>query len=436
MIPQISTLLSGIPINSFAVSTGFIKRDDYKIGPDSFVHSFFELMSTSSFSLHSWALNLSVHLKDTVSIQAIQGKLSFRHIAFTEQLLKYCINLRPRAALVKPPCFLDSFNNVLIGDSTCLALPKVLNDIFKGSYSKNGNAATARVQLLSNLKTDEIVHIEIGSFCDNDQAYSNQILKFATSGDLVIRDLGYSNPSVFKEMCKQGIFYISRLMPNMNLYSTNGALIDLNKLLRDSFRKGKKVVDISILLSKKYKLPVRLVAFKAPDKVIKQRLKKAKNDRNVKANHSEQYMDRLKYSIYVTNVQKTTLSAKQIYNAYKLRWRIEIIFKCWKSKLKLKQLFNNKIYHNPAVPINLLYLYLSMITLIHNHIISPLLNNSKSERNNRNGSILKIAHIVMSQWDKFCKMTEPFKSDYLKYYGSYQKHKWRKTHFDLLYTIN
>lgn len=436
MIPQISKLLSRIPINSLAVSTGFIKRYDFKIDPNDFVHSFFDLMSNSNFSLYSWALNLSVRLKDTVSIQAIQGKLSFRHVAFTEQLLRFCINLRPRTALTNQPSFLDSFNNVLIGDSTCLALPKVLKDIFKGSYSKNGDAATARIQLLSDLKTDEIVHIEIGSFCDNDQAYSNQILKFATPGDLVIRDLGYSNPSLFKKMSKRGIFYISRLMPNMNLYNTDGDLTNLNKLLRDSFRKGKKVVDINILLSKKCKLPVRLVAFKAPDKVIKQRVKKAKNDRNVKANHSAEYMDRLNYTIYVTNVKKSTLSAKQIYNAYRLRWRIEIIFKCWKSNLKLKQLFNNRIYQNPAVPINLLYLYLSMITLIHNHIISPLLNNSKSERNNRKGSMLKIAHIVMNQWDKICNMAEPLKTNYLKYYGSYQKHKWRKTHFDLLYTIN
>lgn len=436
MIPQISKLLSRIPINYLAVSTGFVKRSDSKIDPSDFVHSFFDLMSSSCFSLHSWALSLSMLLQDTVSTQAIQGKLSFRHAAFTKQLLRYCINLRPGSSLTNQPSFLDSFNNVYLGDSTCLALPKVLKDIYKGSYSKNGEVATARIQLLSDLKTDEIVHLEICSFCDNDQSYSKQILEFAKPGDLVIRDLGYSTPSVFQKMSMLGIFYISRLMPNMNLYSTDGDPTDLNKLLRDSFRKGKKVVDINILLSKKYKLPVRLVAFNAPDNVIKQRIEKAKKDRNVKANHSEEYMDRLHYTIYVTNVKKTTLSAKQIYNAYRLRWRIEIIFKCWKSNLKLKQLFNNRIYRNPAVPINLLYLYLSMITLMQNHIISPLLNNPKSERNNRNGSMLKIAHIVMTQWDKFCKMAEPFKITYIKYYGSYHRHKWRKTHFDLLYTIN
>ncbi len=217
MIPQISKLLSRIPINSLAVSTGFVKRSDFKIDPSDFVHSFFDLMSNSCFSLHSWALSLSVLLEDTVSTQAIQGKLSFRHAAFTKQLLRYCINLRPGSSLTNQPSFLDSFNNVYLGDSTCLALPKVLKDIYKGSHTKKGDAATARIQLLSDLKTDEKVHLEIGSFCDNDQAYSNQILKFSRPGDLVIRDLGYSTPSVFQKMSMLGIYFISRLMPNINL---------------------------------------------------------------------------------------------------------------------------------------------------------------------------------------------------------------------------
>ncbi|NJW54224.1 transposase [Salinimicrobium oceani] len=39
------------------------------------------------------------------------------------------------------------------------------------------------------------------------------------------------------------------------------------------------------------------------------------------------------WSIYITTLPKNKAEANTIFSLYKLRWRIEIIFKSWKSNM-------------------------------------------------------------------------------------------------------
>ncbi len=73
-------------------------------------------------------------------------------------------------------------------------------------------------------------------------------------------------------------------------------------------------------------MKLRVVAIKLPPEVAENRRRKAKQDRHSKSNHSQDYLYRLGGGIFVTNVPVDVWTPTQVAQAYRLRWRIEIIF--------------------------------------------------------------------------------------------------------------
>ena len=70
---------------------------------------------------------------------------------------------------------------------------------------------------------------------------------------------------------------------------------------------------------------------------------KAKFDRNKRVNHNKEYYELLGYSLYITNELITNYSSKKVTQIYGLRWRIENIFKCWKSQFHLQKIIDRCI---------------------------------------------------------------------------------------------
>jgi hypothetical protein len=86
------------------------------------------------------------------------------------------------------------------------------------------------------------------------------------------------------------------------------------------------------------KLPVRLVAQPVPEALANERRRKAKTNRDRRLNPGKRKLYLLGWNIFVTNVARAVWPAKALQPIYRLRWRIEIIFKAWKSHLGLRQL--------------------------------------------------------------------------------------------------
>ena len=94
--------------------------------------------------------------------------------------------------------------------------------------------------------------------------------------------------------------------------------------------KKKGFIDREVIVGKEYKLKVRLVAIPLPEAQANERIRKSRTDRDKRLNHSPEYDYLLGYSIFITNIEPVKCDAEQIRQLYRLRWRIEIIFKSWK----------------------------------------------------------------------------------------------------------
>jgi IS4 transposase len=229
---------------------------------------------------------------------------------------------------------LSGFNRVLIEDSTRAELHEKLSPYFKGSGGV-ASPASVKINFIFDYLSEQIVDIDFCSGNKPDQSLANHIISILEKDDLVIRDLGYFVLKRLKEIEEQGAYYISRWKVNEEVYESKEAKepLDLAKFLDKQMYEGK--VDIEVYVGREKHL-VRLIAVLMDEEAIN---KRRRNANRLAKRHGVQISKKkkalLKYSIFITNVAADQLSSEAVMSAYRARWRVELIFKIWKSCLKL-----------------------------------------------------------------------------------------------------
>lgn len=400
---QISKKLLEIPIEEIAATHNFSIHKDAKITATSFVLGFFLMIKLNSNTLKDWAIEVSSLLGQVFTDNAIQSKLQYPQLDFAKNLLNEVINRQMNGVGIKKWSvpLLSAFNKVYIEDSMCMKLPKNLATTFPGAHSKTGQAATAKIQCRVELKSGNTTRLEVQSFRDNDQKFSSDIVKMLKAGDLVIRDLGYSILRVFNVINFMRAFFLSRFKYRTTIYdSETRQQIDLLNQLKKANQLGINSFELSVLVGKEEQLPVRLVAIKVPENIAQQRRHKASKDRNKRVKRDAAYMLFLGWTIFITNVDKTVWTPQQMLKVYGFRWRIEIIFKCWKSNFHFEALFQKKQSLTPARTFITLYLLLVWITLFFVRLFQLFLN-QVYDKHQKFVSILKFAKFFKDRFIHF-----------------------------------
>ena len=436
---QITTKLSEYQIQELALRTSFQLRKVRKVDSLSFVAGFFLMLCSGRYSLVRWAAQISSLVGRTVSKQAVLKKLQFRHEAFAQGLLAQVLrqDLQRQSKTALNSGLFKGFRQVYVEDSTCAHLPDSLAEFFPGSHSHKGNCATARIQLRLNLLDEQYSKLELQSYRDNDQKYAGDILNILQPGDLVIRDMGYWALPIFKKIAGLMAFFLSRYRYGANLHSPeNGEIIDLAKQLRACRRKGLTTWDQWVIMGKEAQLPVRVVAILAPQQVAQSRKRKAAKDRHQRANHSKEYMELLSWTIFVTNVEEQTWTAPQVLQAYGFRWRIEIVFKCWKSKLGFAQMFSSKKQPGPAQALIVFHLFLAWLCLFFVRYYSFFLH-AVFQSCQRMVSLMKFADFFKEHFIELVLSPDPSEFlGFVAYFCTHEKRKARPSQLDLLYMKN
>lgn len=436
---QISEKLSSYSILQKAKEKKFTMRSGGKIDALNFIQSFFIMIQTGGNTLKRWAetLSLSIDSQTTISDVAVHHKLQFRQVAFFTSLLSDVIadQITNRTHKGLTTNLLESFGRVFLEDSTCINLPKNVADFFKGSHSSAGKAATARIQFRTELKQGTASHIELQSFRDNDQSFSAAILQCLLPKDLVIRDMGYFSLKVFKQIIAIGAYVLTRYLPNTHLFETNEQQdrISLINLIRKAKNEGKTVIEQSVIVGAKDLVPFNLIMVKVPEKIAAQRRRKAKKNRNRRINYSKEYMELLDWSIFLTNVDKSVWSPADVLKVYGYRWRIENIFKCWKTHFNFQSLFADKQSLTPARVIITIYLLLIWIVLFFNRLYIYF-EKAIFEKKNEFISLMKFADFIIRWFTELGNSTELENYiDRVYYYCKYNKRKGRENFAQTLY---
>jgi len=237
---------------------------------------------------------------------------------------------------------LSFFPNVYLQDSTESLLDEALKDIYKGSSGGSGNGkgdASVKIDLIYEYKRKVLSYFKVTDRREPDSVLGRKILEVIKKEDLVIRDLGYSCIKVFQQIQEIGAYFLSRLHANLNVYLD---LSDTQPISLGGFLKKKAnksgIVDTMVYVSKQM-FCCRLIAYRAPPEIENDRRKEyLKECKKKKRKPDEEYIKRLSFTIFVTNVPVTMWTAEVIGTIYRLRWQVELIFKSWKSDLKFDYL--------------------------------------------------------------------------------------------------
>jgi hypothetical protein len=314
-------------LDELARTTGWSKAEPRKISLAQL------LMALSLESIQGEAsyndLSSRIHLLSTdagPSRQAVSKRINHPFLKVLEALLAKVIATKTDCeSLSCQDSALSCHDRVLIQDSTIIRLPAWLFARFSGVSNAHQTVCNARIQATYDVKNMVFVSFEICPYSDNDLSAAPR-LELAQN-DLVLRDRGYLTAAEVARHTASGASCIYRHKTGTTyLDETTGEPIDLLAELR---RNGS--LDRIVLLGNEEKTRVRLVSAPVSNEVASHRRMKAKKE--MKGHKpSAAVLALMDWTIFLTTAAKE-VSFADILRIYGLRWRIEIIFKTWKSHL-------------------------------------------------------------------------------------------------------
>jgi len=324
-----------LPAESLARAAGFLKRSPRKIPIPALLAALIALGSETVLSLERIAQVIGLAANRSYSKQAFHQRLSARIEGFLTRVAAAL--LQSTATPPDPSGWLTRFPRVLLQDSTCEPLPKHLADAFPGSKNqRRRKSGTLKLQFITELLGGSVLHWALSGFTRNDQAASVDILPIAQPGDLILRDLGFFSLKVFRGLDQLGAYFLSRCKQGLNFYDPlSGKKLALIQLLKNHPR-----WDGWVLVGEE-KVRLRLVIEPVSDAVANERRRRAHLNRDRRLNPGKETLFLMGWNLFLTNVPAKVWPPKALFWVYRLRWRIEILFKSWKSHLRFVE-FNQR----------------------------------------------------------------------------------------------
>lgn len=316
-------------IHAVARETGFIKRAR-KLSAQSFLNTLmFSVCNQQLTSLPDITSDLAVNFNIDISKEGLHKKFTPEATAFLRELIN--IKIRQQFDLI-----IEGqkalFSTIKVKDSSKYSLP----DTYQGAYPGFGNFSKKNgimnIQYEYDLITGTWLSVELTNVTRNDQRDCKETLDSITEGDLHMRDLGYITPSYLECIIERKAFFLNRLPPQANIYTTEKEPIKWKDIDRKFKKTGGSCSDIDVLIYRDKLLPCRLIIEPVSDEEYKRRLKDAENSaKSRKVGISDDHKIRCRYNVFITNIKRGILSAERIRKTYYLRWQIELVFKTWKS---------------------------------------------------------------------------------------------------------
>ena len=376
-------------IRRIAHETKFVERCWKKISPEDFVDYLCTESVKGTVSHNDLAAKIAVEEGHSASRQAYYERMDDDCVLFFKRILEEVMKTKYDTDELMDSESVKGYKRILVQDSTIVRLPQELFEIYSGVKNSGAIACNARIQGVYDLLAGNFVYFSIDTYTRTDLA---AVFDFTLQkGDLMLRDRGYLVLGAISKAIDSEADIISRYKHKMTFTDPETEKnIDLLKMLKE---KGK--VDMLVLAGEKEKVLVRIVAVPACEETANLRRMKARKEAKSYSPSSE-VLELMSWTIFITTIKDTTFSFDVILILYSLRWRIETIFKAWKSHLQF-----NKIHNVSAEQLTvLLYARFIMICIVFIHGYDKF-KSLLFSRKNKELSLLKFIRFVMRNLTNF-----------------------------------
>jgi len=315
-----------------AIATGWLTRPPRKIE----IIDLLSAVCTESIqgltSYNDVASRIDADSGKNPSRQAVAKRMNKGLSLLLEKILEQAIEHKVSSKYPQPAQGLcANYKRILVQDSTVIKLPTWLYEKFSGVSNAHGKSCNARIQATYDIANMTFISFSIDTYSKNDLAAAPELE--ILEGDLTLRDRGYLSSEEISRQIKIGADTIYRHKTNtVYLDIKTGKPINLAALL-----KKHGCLDQDVMLNDRMKTTVRLVAAPVNEEIVNIRRMKAKKEAHGH-NPSDAVLALMGWTIFLTNIPRDKSSFEKILAIYGLRWRIEIIFKAWKSHVNFSAL--------------------------------------------------------------------------------------------------
>ena len=396
VVEKVTEFFASAQIEACARRTGFVRRTSKLTGK-----VFLALVTLGTWSMRRTSLGQlaakAAQLPTPVDIspEALHQRMTRHAVVFLQALLQRAFAQLHTGETVCDPALFTSFTAVHIADSTGVALPPSLRDLFPG-HGGDASVAGAKIQLVWEYLSHSFAHLALVAGTMPDNKYIDTVVRLAQRGALFLFDLGYFKVKALTQIAEAEAYFLTRLNHQTALYeATAGRLrrVELAPLLHDESR---ALVEHSLYLGAGEQLAVRLIAARVPEAVVNERRRKARAAARKRGyTPSHVHLTLLAWNLFVTNVPGTAWTPATVCTAYSLRWQVELVFKSWKSDLHLATLPTKT--ETPT----LCYLYGRLLLLVLAYALCPTLRTALWTRQQRELSFLKLIRSLQASADSW-----------------------------------
>lgn len=373
-----------------AYQTGLIKRKRLLL-PSDILYALCVGSTNGTVSCNDIAAMIDSNCGVSVSRQAVGKKIDKQCEDFFKGVFEHIILRKIDIKQVEIDKCSKYFNRVIVQDSTIIRLPARLFEIFSGVANAHSKVCNARIQSAYDIVSEQFILFSINPYSKNDLASAHEL--DLQKGDLILRDRGYLIADEIQRHIDNKADCIFRYKHRTGFMDveTQGTIDILEKL------ENENSLDMKVMLNNGSRTIVRLVAAPINEETANiRRMRAKKESKNIP---SIEYLKLLSWSIYITTINKELMDFPTIYQVYKLRWRIEIIFKCWKSNMGFANIHNvskSQLYI-------LLYARFIMIIIAFQHIFKPCRKIIKKLLN-KNISLFKVTQYLTKNPNRINKI--------------------------------
>lgn len=384
-------------IEKIATDTGFLVRKGI-VEPADILYAICCGSTHGTVSFNDLAAKIDAEATVSVSRQAIAKKTGKDScVEFLKKILALIIISRIGKEEIGSLRQAGKFKRVLVQDSTIIKLPAKLFSFFSGVSNGNSSVCNARIQCVYDLITESFICFTIDPYTKNDLKAAPELS--IKKDDLVIRDRGYLILNEVERHLASEADCIYRYQSNMILLNVQTRKqIDLLAELR-----SKQQLDFEVFLNNKNCTKVRIVAVPVSEEIANRRRMKAKKE--IKRALSKEYLELMSWSIFITTLSKQDADYDMLFKIYGLRWRIEIIFKSWKSNMEFSKIHNVSKKQLSLI----LYARFIMIIIYIQYVFSPARMITKKQLK-KELSMIKVVRYLIKNTSKTLQIVKEIKN--------------------------
>ena len=265
-----------------------------------------------------------------ITAQGLDERLGSTAAECLRLVLQAAVGTLVQADRVDLPVW-QRFKGVYVQDSSSIALPAALTDVWAGcggGHHPGDGAAAVKVQVPWELTTGQLSALQLQPGRIPDQKATPMLLGLP-AGAVCLTDLGYFCLERLASQAATGVYWLTRLKARQRL-TFDGQL----RVLADWLpAQPGPTLERAVSLGVQPHLACRLLAMRVAPPVARQRRRQLRAEARRKGVTVSQERLRLAdWEIFITNLSPEQLSLAEAWQLVHVRWQIEVLFKLWKSQ--------------------------------------------------------------------------------------------------------